>query len=120
MKRTIKPRSLIRSLSALFGTNRTVNAHKLYPNEYHKHFYFTKPLCDGIELIAKIERTSKKDAAELLLKAGLSSYMGKKLAEYIKDEQAARELNQRMKMTHFVMVLRRYAKSQGMDISKII
>ena len=105
---------------ALFGTNKTINAHKLYPNEYHKHFYFTKPLCDGIELIAKIERTSKKDAAELLLKAGLSSYMGKKLAEYIKNEQAAREFNQKMKMTRFIQVLRRYAREHGMDISKII
>jgi hypothetical protein len=71
-------------------------------------------------LIAKIERTSKKDAAELLMKAGLSSYMGQKLTDYIHNEQLAREQNQKIEMTRFVMVLRRYAKEHGMDISKII
>jgi hypothetical protein len=54
------------------------------------------------------------------MKAGLSSYMGKKIADYIKSEQAARELNQKIKMTRFIQVLRRYAKEKGMDISKII
>jgi hypothetical protein len=104
----------------LFGTNKTVNAHELYPNEYYKHFYFKKSLCDGIKIVADIERTSKKQAAELLMKAGLSSYMGAKLTEYIKSERAARELSQKVKMTRFVQVLRRYAKERGMDISKII
>jgi cell division protein FtsX len=79
-----------------------------------------KKLCDGIEIVAAIERTSKKQAAELLMKVGLSRYMGINIGEYIKNEQAARELNQKMKMTRFVMVLRRYAKEHGMDISKII
>lgn len=91
-----------------------------HKDEYYKNYYFPKNLCDGVELIAAIERTSKKQAAELLMKAGISSYMGEKLAQYIKDERAARELNQRMKMTRFVQVLRRYARSQGVDISKII
>ena len=30
---------------------------------------------------------TKKDAAELLMKAGLSSYMGGKIIEYIKNER---------------------------------
>jgi hypothetical protein len=119
IKRTIKPRLLIRSLSDLFCTNRTVNAHKLYPNEYYKHFYFTKPLFDGIELIAKIERTSKKDAAELLMKAGISSYMGDKISEYIHSEHVAREQND-AKVSRFIMFLKRYAREQSTDISKII
>jgi hypothetical protein len=46
--------------------------------------------------------------------------MGLKLAEYIKNEQAARELGQKIKMTRFIMVLRRYAREHGMDISKFI
>ena len=54
------------------------------------------------------------------MKAGLSSYMGAKLTEYIKNDQAARELNQKIKMTRFVMILRRYDREHGMDISKII
>jgi hypothetical protein len=54
------------------------------------------------------------------MKAGLSSYMGGKLTEYIKNERAARELNQKVKMTRFVRILRRYAREHGMDISKFI
>ena len=104
----------------LFGANKRDSAHKLYPNRYYKSYYFEKPLCDGIELVAKIERKSKKDAAEMLMKAGLSSYMGAKLTEYIQDERAAREFHQKMKMTRFTRVLRQYARERGMDISKFI
>jgi len=46
---------------------------------------------------------TKKDAAELLMKAGLSSYMGVKIIEYIKNERAAHELNQKIKATRFVI-----------------
>jgi len=45
--------SLKRSLTALFGNNKTVIARKLYPDEYHKHFYLSKPLYEGIELALK-------------------------------------------------------------------
>jgi len=44
------------------------------------------------------------------MKAGLSSYMEGKLTEYIKKDQAAREQNQEIKMTRFIMVLRRYVR----------
>jgi hypothetical protein len=54
------------------------------------------------------------------MKSGLSKYMGAKLSEYIKNERAARELNQKVKMTPFVLTLRRYARERGMDISKFI
>ena len=46
--------------------------------------------------------------------------MGAKVAEHIEYERAVRELNQKVKMTRFVMLLRRYAREHGMDISKII
>ena len=71
-------------------------------------------------MVAAVELTSKKDTAELIVKAGLSSYMGKKLSDYIAGEKIARELNQKVKMTRFVMLLKRYAKNRGMDISKLI
>jgi hypothetical protein len=70
MKHRSKVRTLTSSLMGLFGANKTVNAHKMYPNECYKYFYFKKSLCDGINLVAKIERTSKKQTAELLMKAG--------------------------------------------------
>ena len=91
-----------------------------HQDEYFRNYYFHKKLCIGIDLVAEMERTTKKAAADLLMRAGLSRYMGKKLAEYIKSEQAARESNQKIKLPRFITVLRRYARQQGMDISKII
>ena len=77
-------------------------------------------LCEGVDIVALIERTTKKQSAELLMKAGLSSYMVRKLTEYIKSERGAQELNQKVKMTRFVQILRRYARERGYDISKFI
>jgi len=105
---------------ALFVTKKPNVTRLNHKEEYYRDYYFPQNLCTGIELVAKIEQTSKKQAAELLMKAGLSSYMGRKITDYIHSEQIAREQNQKVKMTRFVTVLRRYAKAQGMDISKII
>ena len=120
MKGNLRLGLLTRSITGLFGTNKRRNPHKLYPNEYYKNYFFSKPLCDGIELVALIERINKKQAADLLMKAGLSSYMGEKLTEYIEDERAAREFHQKMKRTRFIHILRKYARERGMDISMFI
>ena len=104
----------------LFGTDKPNVTFLKRKDEFFKNYFFNKKLCDGIKLVADIERSSKKNAAELLMKAVLSSYMGGKLTKYIEDERAAREQNQKIKMTHFIMVLRKYARQHGMDISKII
>ena len=63
---------------------------------------------------------TKKQATKLLMKAGLSSYMGGKINEYIKNERAAHELNQKIKATRFVKMLRRYTRERGMDISQFL
>jgi len=120
MKTNSKLRLLTRSLMRLVGTNKPNITRLNRRDEYYKNYYFDKKLCDGITLAADIEQTSKKRAADLLMRAGLSSYMGDKLAQYIKEDRAAREQNQKVKMTRFVQVLRRCARAQGMDISKII
>jgi hypothetical protein len=120
MKHSLKVRGLIRSITGLFGTNKPNITFLNHKEEYYRACWFNKKLYEGIELVAAFENTTKKQAAELLMKAGLSSYMGEKIADYIKSEQAARELNQKIKMTRFIQVLRRYTKEKGMDISKII
>jgi hypothetical protein len=104
----------------LFGANKPNVTRLNHKDEYYKNYYFPKNLCSGIELVAAIERTSNKRAAELLIKAGISSYMGEKLTKYIEDEHAARELDQKVKMTRFVLELRKLARERGMDISKFI
>jgi hypothetical protein len=54
------------------------------------------------------------------MKAGISSYMGDKLSEYIHREHIAKEQNKKAKMTRFVLELRKPARERGMDISKFI
>lgn len=115
-----KVRSLTRSILGLFTANKPNMTRLNHKDEYYKNYYFNQKLCNGIRLVADIERTSKKQAAELLMRAGLSSYMGAKVTEQIEMERAARELNQKVKATRFVRELRKLAKSKGMDISKFI
>jgi hypothetical protein len=48
-------------------------------------------------VVAIMEQITKKNAAELPPEAGLSNYLGKKIAYYIQAEQLAREKNDRCK-----------------------
>jgi hypothetical protein len=75
---------------------------------------------DGIKLVAKIERTTKKKAARLLIERGFINYISEKLKEAIKVEIAAEELCQKPKATRFIRELRKFAAERGMDISKFI
>jgi len=120
MKHSSKVRRLTLSIMGLFGANKPNVTRLNHKDEYYKNYYFPKNVCDGIEFIAKIERTSKKQAAELLMKAGLSSYMGDKLSKYIHGEHIAKEQNQKAKMPRFVLELRKLARERGRDISKFI
>jgi len=92
MKHASKVRSLTLSIMGLFVTKKRNITFENHPDEYYKNFWLTKKLSDGIELVAQIELVSKKRAAELLVTAGLSSYMGAKVTKYIEDERTAREL----------------------------
>jgi len=76
IKHRSKVRTITRSLMALFVTKKRTTTFITRKDEYYKNFWLNKTLCDGIKLVADIESRSKKAAAELLMKAGLSSYMG--------------------------------------------
>jgi len=78
MKRSSKVRMLTRSLMGLFVTKKSNITFLNRKDEYYRHYYFPKNLCTGIELVAVIENLNRKQAAELLMKAGLSRYMGEK------------------------------------------
>jgi hypothetical protein len=103
----------------LFATKKGNVTFLNHKDEYFKDYWFNKKLCDGVEIIAAVERISKKDAAELLMKAGISSYMGDKISEYIHSEHVAREQND-AKVSRFIMFLKRYAREQGTDTSRFI
>jgi len=118
METNSKARLLRLSLRRLFGVNKP-NITRLHrKDDYYRDYYFNKQLSEGIEFIAKIERISKKQAAELLMKAGFSSWMGEKVGEYIQAERAARERNESVRRNRFVRQLILFAREHGMDISK--
>ena len=58
---------------------------------------------DGIELVGKIEKLSKKKAARLLIEKAFRNYIGEKLKEAIQTELAAGELRQKPHLTRFVL-----------------
>lgn len=120
MKRRSKVRTLTRSIMGLFGAKKTNVTHLNHKEEYYNAYYFNHKLCDGVDIVALIERTTKKQAAELLMKAGLSSYMGAKITEHIENERKAREQNEKLKLTRFIRIVRQYARERGYDISRFI
>jgi pantoate kinase len=79
-----------------------------------------KPFFDCIEFLAKTERKSKKKMASELMELGLRKFMGEKIREYNKRVIAARQLEQEPELTRFIILLRKFAKEHGMDISKFI
>jgi hypothetical protein len=94
--------------------------HKLYPEEYYKGYWFDKKTSEGIELIAAIEQIPKRQAALNLVQEGFKYYMLQKFKQHIDNEV---ELNQRGEdpvVGRFIKLLRRYARQNGVDISKIL
>jgi hypothetical protein len=55
-----------------------------------------------------------------LVEAGISRYIGDKIAEQIKLDHEARERNEKAKRTRFAFILRKIARQNGYDISKFI
>jgi hypothetical protein len=120
MKYRLKVKRLTSSLVSLFGADKTNVTRLNHRDEYYKNYYFNQKLCEGIEIVAAIERISKKQAADLLMRAGFSSYMGGKVTEYIETEKEARKLNQKIKMTRFITIMRALARAKGRDVSKFV
>ena len=107
MRRSSRLRSLTGSILGLFGTKKPNITFINRKNEYYRNYYFPKQLCDGIDMVSAVELCSKKAAVEMLMKAGLSSYMGAKISKYIHDEKIAREHNQKVEMTSSIHCARR-------------
>ena len=119
MKHNLRVRSITRLLVSLFIGKKPNMTFLNRKDEYYKAYWVNKNMSNGIELVAKIEQLSKKDTAQYLLERGFSSYMGEKVAEFIEQEKAAKELNQKVQLTRFIRELRKFAKERGMDISKL-
>ena len=118
MKNESKARLLRLTIKRLFSTSKPNVTRLNRKDDYYRDYYFNKQLSDGIDLVAAIELTSKKRAAELIMTAGFSSYMGQKITEYIQAERIAQERNEKLRRNRFALQLIRFAKERGMDLRK--
>ena len=118
MKNASRVGNLTRSIKVLFFTNKPNIPRLIRHDDYYCNYYFPHKCANGIDLVSQIERYSKKDAANMLMERGLSSYMGEKVTEYIESEKKSKEAGQILKRSRFIYLLRRFARENGVDISK--
>jgi hypothetical protein len=67
---------------ALFGPKVEGDPHKRFPDTYYRQIFFTRPLFEGIEFLAKVERKSKKKMANELMALGIARFMEERIHEY--------------------------------------
>jgi hypothetical protein len=104
----------------LFGSKNTVNAHKLYPDAYFRRYYLSRAMSEGIDFMAKANRTSKIAMVNELIERGMKDFYVEKISLYNKLVLAARELNQPIPSDHFIKAFIKFAKEQGYDIGKFM
>ncbi len=89
----MKVRSITNAFTDLF-INKKGNITRLnHKGLYYKSYFSPKNLCDGIYWVSKMERTSKKAAAQILMEQGFSSYMGDKVKQELDRQRVRREKN---------------------------
>jgi hypothetical protein len=84
------------------------------------YLYFPQILCEGIELVAKMEKTGKKDAVRLIMETGLSKYKGDKVSQHIQNDNNARLHNMVVQGSRFMMIVRRCAKANGLGPDRLL
>jgi hypothetical protein len=82
--------------------------------------WLDKPHYESIDYLAFEARKSKKAMAELFITLGIGVYMTNKMNEYNAQAEASRKADLPVKPTHFVRMLRRWARDMGVDISTFI
>lgn len=119
MKSPSRLRSLSRSITGIFVAKKPNVTRLNHKSQYFKNYYFSEGLCIGIDLIADQRQCSRKAAAEHLMKTGISLYMGELIGNEL---HAQREANNRGEIynSRNLTLLRRYARSNNMDLSKFL
>ncbi len=80
---------VVRTITSLFSTIKIQdNPHKRTPEDYYKTMWLKQKHHTGIEIIAKAQHISKRAAADRLIGAGISRYMGELLLEHAANERA--------------------------------
>ena len=111
---------LVRTIGHLFNHKKGIQPHKLDPERYYKGYWFDRKTCDGIELVAAIEQISKKEAAHKLIEAGFKYYITEKTKQHIDNQVEINHRGEDPVVGRFIKLFRRYARQNGVDISKIL
>jgi hypothetical protein len=104
----------------LFAHKKSINMHKLYPEEYFGHIYFNKKMIEGIEWLAKANGATKKEFANYIMERGLSSFCGEQIELYNRATIANRQASLPIKTKRTIAVIRRMAKEQGYHVDQLI
>ena len=62
-------------IKRLFGGKSKLSPHQRFPDVYYKSVYVSKDVYSGVELVSKTEKTSVKQATDMLIKVGISCYL---------------------------------------------
>jgi hypothetical protein len=119
IRRQSKPQSLVRSIKGLFGTNKSVNPRKLYPDAYYKQVFLSRPVFTGMEHLAKVFETSKVRTTNKIMEAGISSLLGEAIVADARAAIAAAEAGKRYWHNRAIRELRKWAEENGYDLSDI-
>ena len=92
---------------SLFRHKKRLSPHRKHPELYFNACYFTKQLSEGVGIVAESDRTSKKRAAELLMRAGASSYIGDKCKLSIENSENSLDYHRRLEYKRFVALLKK-------------
>ena len=107
------------AVNRLFGLSKPNVTRVNHKDQYYKNYYFPKNMCRGIEKIAKLERCSKRKAAIKAMEAGLSYVMFEKIQEQNQIDKLARERGEEPPRTRFRFMIRKLARQQDLDVTKL-
>jgi hypothetical protein len=119
MGRQSRAPSLIGSVKRLFRSNKYVSSRIRKHEDWYANYYFPENQAEGIALVARIENTSKKKAANMLMGQALAAYIGRKTKDFIDIRRQAQAADQPLQLPPDLRLLRRYFNKQGLDIRKI-
>jgi hypothetical protein len=123
MSKISKARQLQLSIKSVFNASKGNTTRINRPNDYFKNYYFSKNICDGIELIAEYERLTRKAVANKLIAEGLRQYMTGLLRQF--DEQRMQgpppsaEDHRETHEQRFKRIMKRKARENGQDVGKL-
>jgi hypothetical protein len=117
MLRTFRPRTLTRSVRAVFKPPKPNVTVKNYPERYYKTIWIGKSLYEAIEFVAKANRKSRMKTCNELLELGISQYLGDLIVQSLRQDNTVDEQDVPIRPNYFGLLFRQWAKSKGADTS---